>query len=83
MGIDKITLKVADRLPNVAYFDTWDAFAAPNGGYSAYYREGDRVTQVRADDGVHFNTDGYTLLMQKVAEFATEAFQLDPKTYGS
>ena len=72
---------VADRLPNVAYFDTWDTFAAANGDYSAYYRDGDRVTQVRADDGVHFNTDGYTLLMQKVAEFATDAFDLDPKTY--
>ena len=30
---------------------------------------------------MHFNTDGYTLLMQKVAEFATEEFELDPKTY--
>jgi hypothetical protein len=72
---------VADRLPNVAYFDTWNTFAAANGDYSAYYRDGNRVTQIRADDGVHFNTDGYTLLMQKVAEFATAAFELDPKTY--
>jgi hypothetical protein len=72
---------VADRLPNVAYFDTWDTFAAADGGYSAYYRDGNKVTQIRADDGVHFNTDGYTLLMQKVAEFATQEFGLDPKTY--
>jgi len=72
---------VADRLPNVAYFDTWDTFAAADGSYSAYYRDGNKVTQIRADDGVHFNTDGYTLLMQKVAEFATQAFGLDPKTY--
>lgn len=72
---------VADRLPNVAYFDTWNTFAAANGDYSAYYRDGDRVTQIRTDDGVHFNTDGYTLLMQKIAEFATEEFKLDPKTY--
>jgi len=72
---------VADQLPNVAYFDTWNTFAAANGDYSAYYRDGNKVTQIRADDGVHFNTDGYTLLMQKVAEFATEAFKLDPKTY--
>jgi len=78
---NEIYRAVADRLPNVAYFDTWNTFAAADGGYSAYYRDGSRVTQVRADDGVHFNTDGYTLLMQKVAEFATDAFDLDPKTY--
>jgi len=72
---------VADRLPNVAYFDTWNTFAAPDGGYSAYYRDDNKVRQIRADDGVHFNSDGYTLLMEKVAEFAHQEFTLDPKTY--
>jgi lysophospholipase L1-like esterase len=74
---------VANELPNVEYFDTWDAFAAKDGGYTAYYRNGNHVTLVRADDGVHFNSDGYTILMQQVAGFATSAFRLDPKTYGS
>ena len=69
----------SDRLPNMAYFDTWDAFRDPPGGCRAYYREGDGVTQVRTDDGVHVNTDGYTLLMQKVAEFATEALPARPE----
>jgi hypothetical protein len=72
---------VADRLPNVGYFDTWNTFAAPNGDYSAYYRDGNSVAEIRAGDGVHFNADGYALLMQKVAEFATKEFELDPKTY--
>jgi lysophospholipase L1-like esterase len=36
---------------------------------------------VRADDGVHFNADGYTILMRLVAQFATDQFRLDPKTY--
>lgn len=73
---------VADRLANVAYFDTWNTFAAPDGDYNAYYRDGNKVIEVRAPDGVHFNADGYTLLMQKVAEFTTKEFDLDPKTYG-
>jgi hypothetical protein len=73
---------VAADLPNVAYFDTWDTFSAPNGGYTAYYKDGNKVVEVRASDGIHFNADGYQLLMQKVAEFATSEFKLDPKTYG-
>jgi hypothetical protein len=73
---------VAAELPNVSYFDTWDAFAAPDGGYTAYYRDGAKVTEVRAPDGVHFNTDGYALVVEDAARFATREFNLDPKTYG-
>jgi len=73
--------QVAAELPNVSYFDTWSTFAAPNGGYTAYYREGKHVTLVRADDGVHFNADGYTILMRLIAGFAGQQFQLDPRTY--
>ncbi|MDP9301409.1 MAG: DUF459 domain-containing protein [Actinomycetota bacterium] len=72
---------VADQLPNVAFFDTWNTFATPGGGYTAYYRDGNQLTLVRADDGVHFNADGYTILMRLVARFATQQFRLDPKTY--
>jgi hypothetical protein len=72
---------VAERLPNVAFYDTWDAFAKPDGSYTAYYRDGNRVRLIRADDGIHFNGDGYTLVMENVARFATEAFDLDPRTY--
>jgi len=79
---NQIYQNVAEVLPNVAYFDTWDAFAGANGGYTAYYRDGNKLTLVRADDGVHFNSDGYTILMRRVAQFAGSAFQLDPKTYG-
>jgi lysophospholipase L1-like esterase len=73
--------QAAAELPNVAYFDTWNTFAAPDGGYTAYYRDGSHVSLVRADDGVHFNADGYTILMRLVADFAGQQFQLDPKTY--
>ena len=73
--------QAAAQLPNVAYFDTWTTFAAPNGGYTAYYRDGSHVTLVRADDGVHFNADGYTILMRLIAGFAQQQFQLDPRAY--
>jgi hypothetical protein len=73
--------QVAAELPNVSYFDTWSAFAALDGGYTAYYHDGRHVTLVRADDGVHFNADGYTILMRLVAGFAGQEFQLDPRTY--
>jgi uncharacterized protein len=73
--------EAAAELPNVAFFDTWTAFAAPDGGYTAYYREGNHVTLVRADDGVHFNADGYTILMDLIADFTRDQFQLDPRTY--
>jgi hypothetical protein len=71
----------AAELPNVAFFDTWSAFAAPDGGYTAYYRDGSHITLVRSDDGVHFNADGYTILMHLIADFARDQFQLDPRTY--
>jgi hypothetical protein len=72
--------RVADRLPNVAFFDTWEAFSK-DGGYTAYYRDGSHVKLIRTDDGIHFNGDGYTILMENVARFTTEEFDLDPKTY--
>jgi hypothetical protein len=75
--------RVAALLPNVAFFDTWEAFDGPNGGYTAYYRDGSKLKLVRADDGIHFNSDGYALLMEQVARFATREFDLDPKTYES
>jgi len=78
---DAIFQAVADELPNVAYFDSWNTFAAPDGGYSAFYRDGTKVSEIRSPDGVHFNTDGYALVTEKAAELATKDFNLDPKTY--
>lgn len=72
---------VAAKLPNVVYLDTWELFAKPDGTYTAYYRDGNQVKLVREGDGVHFNADGYTILMEKVAEAAQQAFGLDPKTF--
>lgn len=72
---------VAAKLPNVVYLDTWELFAKSDGSYTAYYRDGNQVKLVREGDGIHFNADGYTILMEKVAEAARQAFGLDPKTF--
>jgi uncharacterized protein len=72
--------EVADLLPNVAYLDSWALFDKDDGGYTAYYRDGNKVLLVRADDGLHFNADGYTILVEKIAELAIRDFHLDPKT---
>ena len=72
---------VADRLPNVTFFDSWAEFATRDGSYTAYYRDGDDVKLIRTDDGVHFNSDGYTILMEQVALHLTETFKLRPRIY--
>jgi lysophospholipase L1-like esterase len=62
--------------PDVAYFDTWNRFRAPRGGYTAYFREGGRVLLIREGDGLHFNAVGYTLLARGIAELAAEELGL-------
>jgi hypothetical protein len=66
----------ADAVDDVAYVDTWNMFAAPDGGYTAYYRDDDTVQLVRESDGLHFNAAGYTILARAVAEMARQEFQL-------
>jgi hypothetical protein len=68
--------RAADLIDDVAYLDTWEMFAAPDGGYTAYYRDGGTVRLVRESDGLHFNAAGYTILARAVAEMAREEFQL-------
>ena len=46
---------------------TWDLFTAPDGGYTAFGKGVDGVTQrIRADDGVHFTTAGYDLVAHRI-----------------
>jgi hypothetical protein len=66
---------------NVAYFDAWDRFRSPRGGYTAYFHEGDRVLLIREGDGLHFNSVGYTILAREIAELAAEEFSLAPRTF--
>jgi uncharacterized protein len=73
--------RAAENVDGVAYFDSWDRFRAPKGGYTAYFREGGRVILIRAADGLHFNAVGYTILAREIAKRASEEFGLSPRTF--
>jgi hypothetical protein len=67
--------------PNVSYFDAWTRFRDPDGGYTAYYREGRRYLLIREGDGLHFNATGYTIVARDIASQAVEDFGLSPRTF--
>ncbi|MEO8422686.1 MAG: DUF459 domain-containing protein [Actinomycetota bacterium] len=69
----------AEAVDDVAYLDTWSMFAAPDGGYTAYHRDGGTVELVRESDGLHFNATGYELLARAVLETAQLEFELTPR----
>ena len=71
----------ANIASGVVYFDAWDRFRDPEGGYSAYFREDGRVVLIREGDGLHFNALGYTILAREIAELAAEEFGLSPRTF--
>lgn len=66
---------------DVVFFDTWERFRDPDGGYSAYFYEGRRVILVREGDGLHFNAIGYTLVAREIARLAETEFGLAPRTF--
>ena len=66
---------------DVVYFDSWNRFRDPAGGYTAYFREGNRVILIREGDGLHFNAVGYTLVAREIAKLAAEEFGLSPRTF--
>ena len=66
---------------DVVYFDTWNRFRNPAGGYTAYFREGNRVTLIREGDGLHFNAVGYTVVAREIAKLAAEEFGLSLRTF--
>jgi lysophospholipase L1-like esterase len=73
--------EASTRVGDVAFLDAWELFNAPDGGYTAFYREGGRVEEIREADGLHFTATGYELLVREVAELATQEFGLDPIVY--
>jgi uncharacterized protein len=66
---------------NVVFFDSWERFRDPEGGYTAFFREGRRVILVREGDGLHFNAIGYTIVAREIAELAAEEFGLSSRTF--
>ena len=70
--------EASEQVGDVAFLDSWELFDAPDGGYTAFYREGNRVEEVREGDGLHFTATGYELLVREAGELATDEFGLDP-----
>jgi hypothetical protein len=49
------------------WLPTWDLFSTPDGGYTAYGKGADGLTQrMRADDGVHFTPAGYDFVANRL-----------------
>jgi hypothetical protein len=76
---NEIFARVAARTPNMAFIDTWDRFAQPDGDYTAYHRDGNKVELIRGPDGIHFNGTGYELIARAALEAAIEDFELTPR----
>jgi uncharacterized protein len=76
---NEIFERVAKGEPNMVYVDTWDRFAAPDGGYTPFYHHDGNVELIRETDGIHFNGTGYQLVAQAAAEAAIHTFHLTPK----
>ncbi|MEA2550523.1 MAG: uncharacterized protein QOE25_292 [Actinomycetota bacterium] len=72
---------MTSAVPNTAYLDTWNMFAARNGGYTAYRREPNgHLDVIRETDGIHFNSLGYQLVAQAAANVANSDLGLSPET---
>jgi len=80
LRVNDVYEAVAARLPNVGYVDTW-SLLSKDGQYTAYYRDEGQVKLIREGDGIHFTSEGYTILMEQVARAAEVEFALDPRTY--
>lgn len=76
---NEIFERVAERTPNMVYVDVWDRFAQPDGGYSAYFRDGGKVELIRESDGIHFNGTGYELVARAAIQAAVDEFKLSTK----
>jgi hypothetical protein len=75
--------RVASRVPNTAYVDTWDRFATEDGDYSAYFRDDGKVELVRESDGIHFNGTGYDMVARAAVQAAIDQFRLTAKVLQS
>ena len=74
-NVNEIYRETAMSDPRSTFVDTWSAFQARDGGYSAFVRdERDRLVEARAGDGVHFTPAGYGMLGKLVLRAADEAF---------
>jgi hypothetical protein len=78
--VNAIYEAAAEADPLATYVDTWDAFRARDGGYTAYLRnERGVVQEMRAPDGVHFTPTGYGYVARLAIRAAADAFGLSQR----
>ena len=66
--INKIYEAEAARF-GAQFLPLWSAVVDDQGGYTAYGKDRDGVTErLRADDGIHFTAAGYELIAQKIID---------------
>jgi uncharacterized protein len=74
-NVNEIYRDAATSDPRSTFVDTWSAFQARDGGYSAFVRnERGQLVEARAGDGVHFTPAGYGMLGKLVLREVDEAF---------
>ena len=79
--VNDIYRDVAATSPLATYVDSWAAFDAKDGGYTAFVRnERGELQEVRAPDGIHFTPTGYDYLGRIAIRAASAAFDLPEKS---
>jgi hypothetical protein len=69
--------EAASTSPFATYVDSWEAFDAKDGGYTAFVRnERGELQEMRAPDGIHFTPTGYGYLGRIAIRAASAAFDL-------
>ncbi|HJS26056.1 MAG TPA: DUF459 domain-containing protein [Actinomycetota bacterium] len=79
--VNDIYRQAAATSPLATYVDSWAAFEAKDGGYTAFVRnERGELQEMRAPDGIHFTPTGYAYLGRIAIRSAAASFDLPEKS---
>ena len=79
--VNDIYREAAGASPLATYVDSWAAFDARDGGYTAFVRnERGELQEMRAPDGIHFTPSGYGYLSRIAIRSAAAAFDLPARS---
>ena len=79
--VNDIYRETAATSPLATYVDSWAAFNAKDGGYTAFVRnERGELQEMRGPDGIHFTPTGYGYLGRIAIRAASAAFDLPEKS---
>jgi hypothetical protein len=79
--VNDIYRETAATSPLATYVDSWTAFEAKDGGYTAFVRnERGELLEMRGPDGIHFTPTGYAYLGRIAIRAASAAFDLPERS---